>query len=230
MTELPKSCTDGIDPPIAELGGEAPAGASPIGGASPNDLTPEAMRATPFAPDGLVGASDESAPAADPETKRRLDRRARRTRAAAMRDASFDWLAEGFTHQEIAAVRKVSVAVVRRDIARAIRARQIETRDGHAQLQIARLTKGLAFVTHRIERGEMAAIGPLVKLVTALDRYHGPEGGPPERPQVRLQSRKPSVALPAPPLAIAHLAAPEAQDAAADAGDECQAAFGQRLD
>ena len=68
-----------------------------------------------------------------------------------MRDAAFDWLAEGFTHQEIAAVRKVSVAVVRRDIARAIRARQIETRDGHAQLQIARLTRGLALVTHRIE-------------------------------------------------------------------------------
>ena len=59
-----------------------------------------------------------------------------------MRDASFDWLAEGFTHREIASVRKVSVAVVRRDIARAIRARQIETRDGHAQLQIARLTQG----------------------------------------------------------------------------------------
>ncbi len=230
MTELPKSCADGIDPPIAEPGGQEPTGASPIDGAFPNDSGPEAMRATPFAPEAPLGASKEPAPAADPETKRRLDRRARRTRAAAMRDASFDWLAEGFTHQEIAAVRKVSVAVVRRDIARAIRARQIETRDGHAQLQIARLTKGLAFVTHRIERGDMAAVGPLVKLVTALDRYHGPEGAPTERPQVRLQSRKPSVALPAPPLAIAHLAAPEARDTAADAGEERQAAFGQRLD
>ena len=41
MTELPKSCADRIDPPIAESGGEAPAGASPIGGASPNDSTLE---------------------------------------------------------------------------------------------------------------------------------------------------------------------------------------------
>ena len=45
--------------------------------------------------------------------------------------------------------------------------------------------------------------------VTALDRYHGPGGAPRERPQVRLASPKPSVALPAPPLAIAHVAAPK---------------------
>ena len=230
MTELPKSCTDGIDPPIAEPGGEAPAGASPIGGASPNDSTPEAMRGHAFRArwprrrEQRVRAGRRPGDEAAPRPARPANA------AAAMRDASFDWLAEGFTHQEIAAVRKVSVAVVRRDIARAIRARQIETRDGHAQLQIARLTKGLAFVTHRIERGDMAAVGPLVKLVTALDRYHGPEDAPTERPQVRLQSRKPSVALPAPPLAIAHLAAPKAQDATPDAGEECQAAFGQRLD
>ena len=116
----------------------------------PRTIRPSKRCGRRLAPDGRR-ASSNSAPAADPETKRRLDRRARRTTAAAIRDASFDWLAEGFTHQEIAAVRKVSVAVVRRDIARAIRARQIETRDGHAQLQIARLTKGLALVTHRIE-------------------------------------------------------------------------------
>ncbi len=227
MTELPKSCADGIDPPFAEPGGEASAGASRIGGASPNNSTLEPQPATTSAPEG---ASDECAPAAAPETKRRLDRRARRTRAAAMRNAAFDWLAEGFTHQEIAAVRKVSVAVVRRDIARAIRARQIETRDGHAQLQIARLTRGLALVTHRIEGGDMAAIGPLVKLVTALDRYDGPGGAPAEPPQVRLQSREPSVALPTPPLAIAHAAAPKAYDAAPDAGDESEAGFAERLD
>ena len=230
MTELPKSCTDRVDPPFGEPSGEASPGASPIGGASRNDSTAESLAATPFAPDCPVEASKGSAPDADPEAKRRLDRRAQRTRAAAMRDASFDWLAEGFTHQEIAAVRKVSVAVVRRDIARAIRARQIETRDGHAQLQIARLTKGLALVTHHIERGDMAAVGPLVKLVTALDRYHGPGGAPAEPPQARLASPQPSVALPAPPLAIAHVAAPGAHDGAPDAGDEPEIALPEPLD
>ena len=144
-----------------------------------------------------------------------------------MRDASFDWLANGFTHQEIAAARKVSVAVVRRDIARAIRARQIETRDGHAQLQIARLTRGLAVVAHRIERGDMAAVGPLVKLVTALDRYHGP--GRRASGRNPPGARQSPGALPAPPLAIAHVAAPKAQDAAPDAGDRSAAAFAERL-
>ena len=78
----------------------------------------------------------------------------------------------------------------------------------------------------------MAAVGPLVKLVTALDRYHGAGGAPAEPPQVRLASRKPSVALPAPPLAIAHVAAPKARDAAPDARDDSTAAFafGERLD
>ena len=244
MTELPNSSGNGIDPPFARPGGQAPAGASPIGGASPKDLTPEALRAAPFAPDGQleagqldtgqVDASRVAAkkcppPAAGPKSKR-LDRRARRRRAAAARDASFDWLAKGFTHQEIAAARKVSLAVVRRDIARAIRARQIESCDGHAQLQIARLTRGLAVVTHRIEKGDMAAVGPLVKLVTALDRYHAPEGAPAEPPRARLASPRLSSALPAPPLAIVHVAAPEPDGAAGDGSDEPATAVAEPLD
>ncbi len=57
MTELPKFCRNGVDPPIAEPGGEAPAGASPIGRAFRNDSTAETPAATPFAPKGLVEAS-----------------------------------------------------------------------------------------------------------------------------------------------------------------------------
>ncbi len=221
MTELPNICADPTDPSFVEPGGD--------GGPRDNSTLEPRQGATP-APEGPVGAIDQGALVADPEAKRRLDRRARRTRAAALRDASFDWLAKGFTHQEIAAVRKVSVAAVRRDIARAIRARQIETRDGHAQLQIVRLTRGLAVVTHRIEKGDMAAVGPLVKLVTALDRYHGAGRAPAERAPSRLPSREQAVALTAPPLAIAHVAAPEAQDATQDAGDDARAAyaFGER--
>ncbi len=231
MTELPNPRTDRTDPSLPEPGGETPAGPSPIDGARRDDSTLEPTQAATSASGGPVGASDERALVAGPETKR-LDRRARRTQAAALRDASFDWLAKGFTHQEIAAARKVSLAVVRRDVARAIRARQIESRDGHAQLQIARLTQGLAVVTHRIEKGDMAAVGPLVKLVTALDRYHRPGGAPAEPPRARLASRRLSSALAAPPLAIGHVAAPEpkAQNAAVDACDASGAAFGERLD
>ncbi len=136
----------------------------------------------------------------------RLDRRARRKQAAALRDASFDWLADGFTHQEIAKARKVSVAEVRRDIAKAIRTRQAETREGHAQLQIARLMKGLSIVTARVQRGELAAIGPLVKVVTALDRYQGGAAAPTTSPPAALAPEAPVQALPAPPLALSYAA------------------------
>jgi hypothetical protein len=145
--------------------------------------------------------------------RRRLDRRARRRRAAALRDASFEWLADGFTHQEIAAARKISVAAVRRDIAKAIRARQFETREGHAQLQIARLAKGLALVTRQIERGDLAAIGPLVKIVAALDRYQG-AGPQPAQPG---RARRAEASLAAPPLALTHDVPPLAAGATPEA-------------
>ena len=194
------------DPPIAELFDQ--------GAAAPSqDPDPAAAAPQPHPAMEAVLA----------RVVRRLDRRARRTSAAALRDASFGWLADGFTHQEIAAARKVSVAVVRRDIARAIRARQPETREGHAQLQIARLTKGLALVADRIERGDMAAVGPLVKLVGALDRYQGGAPAP-----SRARSRGEAAALPAPRLALTHaasaLAGREARERAARGGRETDGA------
>jgi hypothetical protein len=180
---------------------------------------PPATEPPPVIPaDPSAGASTAethaggSAPPADEGARRRLGRRVRRRQAAALREASFDWLADGFTHREIAAARKVSVAVVRRDVARAIRARQAETREGHAQLQIARLTKGLTLVAHRIGAGDMSAVGPLVKLVTALDRYQG------AAPAARLPAPAPSAlaALAAPPLALTHAATPLAISSVAE--------------
>ncbi len=76
----------------------------------------------------------------------------------------------------------------------------------------------------------MVAVGPLVKLVTALDRYHRPGGAPAEPPRARLASPQPSVDLPAPPLAIAHVAAPEPESAGLDTGEELAAAVAQPLD
>jgi len=181
----------------------APAAVPPIAGPPPSDPNAAADMAA------ASPAPDEPAPAADEAAKKRLDRRARRTKAAALRDASFDWLADGFTHQEIAAARKVSVAVVRRDIARAIRARQIQTREGHAQLQIARLTRALTLAANRVQSGNLAAIGPLVKVVAALDRYHG--GEPASRPRALHAAGEPA-ALPAPPLALTHGPSPFPSD------------------
>jgi hypothetical protein len=169
-------------------------------------------------------AADGPAPAAD-DAQERLDARARRKQAAALRDASFDWLADGFTHQQIAAARKVSVAVVRRDIAKAIRARQAETREGHAQLQIARLTKGLAVVAHHIERGDLSAVGPLVKVVAALDRYHGAQA-PTPAPR---EAASGAPALAAPPLALTHVAPAPATDLSAASGEEAPSRAGSLI-
>ena len=170
----------------------------------------------PDAPAEAPERADRPAPTT-PDAGARLEWRARRKKAAALRDASFEWLADGFTHQEIAAARKVSVAVVRRDIARAIRARQLETREGHAQLQSARLTKALTLAAHKVKCGDLAAIGPLVKVVTALDRY---QGGAPARVRraPALAAPPEAPALPAPPLALAFAGPPLAHTAAIEAG------------
>jgi len=204
MTQLPMPDLTLIERAIAALPVAERHAADPsIAGPSPTDPSVAAPRAA------ASPAFDEPAPLADEDTKRRLDRRVRRKKAAALRDASFDWLADGFTHQEIAAARNVSVAVVRRDIARAIRARQIQTREGHAQLQIARLTKALTLAADQVQSGHLAAIGPLVKVVAALDRYHGAE--PASRPRALHAAGEP-VALPAPPLALTHGPSPFPSD------------------
>ena len=103
----------------------------------------------------------------------RLRRRKRRAAKVEIRDASFQALADGWTQEEIAKARGVSVATVRREIDRAIAARQIRAPEAHARVQIARITKALALLDIRVGRGEIAAVGPFLKTVAALDRYHG---------------------------------------------------------
>ncbi len=78
----------------------------------------------------------------------RARRRKRRAAKLEMRDACFEALAEGYTQEQIAKARGISVAT-------------------------ARVTKALALLDMRISRGEMEAVGPFLKTVTALDRYHG---------------------------------------------------------
>jgi hypothetical protein len=82
-------------------------------------------------------------------------------------------------------------------------------------LQIARLTKGLAVVAHHIERGDISAVGPLVKVVTALDRYHGNDGSAAIAPR---EAAYAAPSLSAPPLALIH--AVPLTDAPAATGDD----------
>ena len=93
---------------------------------------------------------------------------------------------------------------MRREIDQAIAARQIRAPEAHARVQIARITKALALLDIRVGRGEIAAVGPFLKTVAALDRYHGlaaptlsaePAPAAPQR-------------LPAPPLALTRAVPP----------------------
>jgi len=142
--------------------------------------------------------------AGDPESLSKRARalaaaRARREATAALRQASFDALAAGWSIRHIAEARKVSVKTVSREIERAVAERQLDAPGRFVHLQVARLTKALRLADLRIERGELAAIAP-----PALERCHGRQDqSEPARPAPHA-----APPLPAPPLALAHAAPP----------------------
>ena len=67
-------------------------------------------------------------------------------------------------------------------------------------MQVARLTKALSHADHKLEQGDMKAFAPYLKILAALDRYHGLDGrGLPLRPaQVDDVLTPPPLALPNP--------------------------------
>ena len=132
--------------------------------------------------------------------KARAATRARRARAAALRQGYFDALASGFSLEEIAEASHASVRTIRREIDRTLDERRLDSPERYVHLQVARLTKALRLADRRIEQGDLAAARPLAALVAELDRYHGlraaflpAASAPPACP-----------ALPPPPLALTH--------------------------
>jgi thioesterase domain-containing protein len=155
-----------------------------------------------FLPERAV-MTEESPPPSN-RAKARAATKARRAKAAALRQRYFDALTSGFTPEQIAEASHADVRTVRREIERALDERRLDSPERYARLQVARLTKALRLADARIEQGDLAAVGPLARLVAALDRYHGlrarslpPTGAPPASP-----------ALPPPPLALTHVAPP----------------------
>ncbi len=86
--------------------------------------------------------------------------------------SSFDLLASGYSPEQIAEVRKVSVRTIRREIDSAIAGRKLDAPDRYVHLQVARLTKALRFADAALERGDLKAVKALVTVVSAMDRYH----------------------------------------------------------
>lgn len=85
----------------------------------------------------------------------------------------FNSLIKGLPHDVIARHVNCSVHVVRKIVARELAARRIEPAGDFAKLQIARLNEGLAAIHGRMLDGDMACVEQLLKVVAALDRYHG---------------------------------------------------------
>ena len=87
---------------------------------------------------------------------------------------------------------------VRRAVDRAIAERRLDAPDRYVHLQVARLSKALRAADMRIEKGDLKAVAPFVRVVAELDRYHGLG----VRYQRRLDARA-LAADPRPPLALA---------------------------
>jgi hypothetical protein len=156
----------------------------------------------------------------------RAERRTRRKERIAQREGVFDMIASGYDYEVIAATLGVSVATVRREFDRAIAARRLDAPERYAKLQVARLNKALRLADERLDKGDMKAVAPLIRIVAALDRYYGLA---PARPVSETQP--PLLAQPVPPLALTHAAPPidvEAADAGQSRGLAYQAAQNSR--
>jgi hypothetical protein len=152
-------------------------------------------------------------------TRERAQAKARQTAKLAWSQGSFDLLASGFSPEQIAEVRNVSVKTIRREIDSAIARRKLDAPERYVHLQVARLTKALRLADAALERGDLKAVRALVTLVAALDRYHGlasPAGASLSHSDaIDLPS---SAALPPPPLRLSH-AVPHVEEAPAESQD-----------
>ena len=125
--------------------------------------------------------------------------KARRAKRIERREAFLDLVASGYSHRQIATAMKVSLATVRREVDEALAERPLQAPERYASLQVERLTRALCHADHKLAQGDIRAFAPYVKIVAALDRYHGLDArlGLPRAAQA-------GSALPAPPLALAH--------------------------
>lgn len=145
--------------------------------------------------------SPEDDPDVAPPSRAQLRARAsdRRAARAKRRGTMLDLVVSGYPRELIAQRLGVSVATVRREVDRAIDERRLDPADRYVQLQVARLTKAMRAVDDALERGDLKAVDPLLKLVGALDRYHGLTAraalpGPAAEP-LRLAVAAPALAL-----------------------------------
>jgi hypothetical protein len=131
--------------------------------------------------------------------RKRAAGKLRREALIKRREAYFDLLVSGYSIEQIACHTKTSVSAVRRAVGQALAKRQLDAPEDYARLQVARLSKALRCADVSLEKGDLKAIAPFVKVVRELNLYHGVNFGraPPLAPP-------PEIAPTAPPLALTH--------------------------
>ena len=108
---------------------------------------------------------------------------------AARRKRIFARLREGWAYDEIARDERVSAERIRQIVAEVLGKRVIDRGADHAHLQLERLMPALRLVGEAIGRGELKAVGPLIKVIDRLDKHQETvvakyEYGPEERQRV----------------------------------------------
>jgi len=136
---------------------------------------------------------------------------ASRRAKAAFRESSFDFLASGYSLEQIADARKVSVRTIRREIDSVLAARRLDAPERYIHLQVARLNKALRLTDDAIERGDLTAVKALVSVVHSLDRYHGLNQASPSCANGPFAALAPPASRALPPPALELLSAPAAE-------------------
>lgn len=140
--------------------------------------------------------TEESAPPSR-RAEAQAEAKQRRRREFERREAVFDLFISGFSHQQIAKALSTSTSTVRRIVDAALADRRLDAPERFARVQVARLTKALSHADLKLEQGDTKAFAPFLKILAALDRYHGLEGR-----LVTFQATERGAALPALPLAL----------------------------
>jgi hypothetical protein len=150
---------------------------------------------------------------------KRASAKERREARAQMRQVAFEAMANGFSIEEIADMRKVSPRTIRREVDRTLSERRLDAPERYIHFQVARLNKVVRVADAGLDRGELRAIAPMIKAVKALDRYHGLGA------YSRAALLAPRAArLPPCPLRLSRAAAPSACHPRKNGGPEAAAA------
>ena len=122
--------------------------------------------------------------------------RERRGDRARLDAAVLDLVVSGYAYETIADKLQLSVKTVRRATERAVARRRLDAGAHYVHLQVMRLTKALRVVDLNLEKGDLKAVEPMLKVIAQLDKYHAPSAPAPAPPPLAL--RPPPLALAAP--------------------------------